>query len=266
MEEPNFVAGKEVLNFNSAVEAIIGRSCIIDYGIIQKVVAGGIVNVSLAVAKTKQDIVCMTCVLANIASNSLTLDIVPKEGDRVVVVYPRLYDSQMFTIPEEEEKIKEIIVNPDARGYSVVSGIAFLANQYKKAAHKNLIQFDSGKLTLKLAYNKNNDKNLVELTADDKGDIVLKNAVTTITMDKDGDYEIDNGKAKVSIDKDGNVVIDAMNGKLTLKNNKASLFDIMDSTLNTLNTTYKTQGSPYTHTTIPNQLSTEKTQLGQLMQ
>ena len=54
MREPNFISQEAGLNFNSTVEAIIKRSCIVDYGIVQEVVSDGVVNVSVAVSRTKQ--------------------------------------------------------------------------------------------------------------------------------------------------------------------------------------------------------------------
>ena len=142
MTEPNFLAQSEGLNFGSVVEAIIKRSCIIDFGIVQKVVAKGIVDVSVAVARTNQDMFCMTCVLANIASDSFTIDITPKKGDRVLVVYPRLFDTEMFTVPDGDNT--NLIINPNAKGYNLMSGIAILINQYKKASHKNLLTIADG--------------------------------------------------------------------------------------------------------------------------
>lgn len=261
MEQSDILLSGVAQTESDKLHRVIGNTFIVDYGIIKKVVADGIVQVEMLVTNNAESVTIINCVLASFASNSVTFNIKPEEGDKVIVLFPKSFSGDMFRAETEE-----VIISESSKGYSILGGIAILLNQYQKDLHKNIIDFSKGKLTLKLAYSKDDDKNFVEFTTDDKGNIVLKNDVTTITMDKDGAYEIDNGKAKISIDKNGNVVIDAMDGKLTLKNNKASLFDIMDSTLNTLNTTYKTQGSPYTHTTIPNQLSTEKTQLGQLMQ
>lgn len=187
MKDINFTAGKEGLDFISAVEAMIKRSCIIDYGIIQKVVAEGIVEVSLAVSKTKQDIILMTCVLANIASSSFTLEITPKVGDRVLVVYPRMYDDTMFNVPDSETDKTKIIVNERAKGYNLTSGIAILLNQCKTACHKNVIKVDNGTVTLKLGYDKQNDVN--KFVAEIKSDAsysVTQDGKSTLTVDKDG--------------------------------------------------------------------------------
>lgn len=202
MQEPNFISQEAGLNFNSVVEATIKRSCIIDYGIVQDIVADGVVNVSVAVSRTKQDMFCMTCVLANVASSAFTLNVKPKRGDRVLVVYPRIYNDEMFGVTEDERKNTEIKVDFEAKGYNLMSGIAILINQYKKAGHKNVVTVDEGNISAKL--------NKVE-----------------ITTTADGDITVANGKATINVDKNGNVSVDAQ-GKYTIKNGTTDLMKVID--------------------------------------
>ena len=163
MKDPNFIAQEAGLNFGSVVEAIIKRSCIVDYGIIQNVVADGVVDVSIAVSRTEQDMFCMTCVLANIASSAFTLNIKPKKGDRVLVVYPRIFDDDMFTVPDKEDDAIKPIINFDAKGYNLMSGIAILINQYKEASHKNLLTIDEDGY---FKFENRDNKTFVEFTKD----------------------------------------------------------------------------------------------------
>lgn len=186
MTEPNLIAGKECIDFNSVVENILKRSCIIDYGIVQDVPADGIIDVSVAVSDTDQNMFCMTCVLANIASSSLTINVKPNKGDRVLVVYPRLYDEDMFTVPDAEKDKLKIKVNPQARGYNLLSGIAILLNQFKTASHKNFIKIADGKVDIKLAYDKNEDKNYLTFSSDKDGAIAFGNDKCDVKIDKDG--------------------------------------------------------------------------------
>lgn len=223
MEDANLLVQEECLNLGTVIEAIIKRSCIIDYGIVQKVVAEGVVDVSVAVAKTEQDIVCMTCVLANIASSSLTVNVVPHVGDRVLVVYPRMYDDKMFAVPDGDTK-QNTIVNPVAKGYNLMSGIAILMNQYKKASHENVITVEDGKINAKL--------NKVEVVTTADGDITLKNP-----------------NATVSIDKNGNVSINAK-GKYTFKNDTTDLLSVI-SNLNSILKTLSTTGSETAQSVSP---------------
>lgn len=199
MADINFTAGSEGLDFVSAVEAIIKRSCIIDYGIVQKVRDGvkGIVDVSLAVAKTRQDMTIMTCVLANIASSSFTVDIEPNVGDRVLVVYPRYYDEKMFTLSKVATKNTDIIVNERAKGYNLTTGIAILMNQYREDTHNNFLHVENGTVELKLAFK--DDANLFNLTVSEDGEVTCSSNDITMTTNKDNEYTFTTGEEGVSL-------------------------------------------------------------------
>lgn len=190
MTEPNFISQEEGLNFNTMIEAIIKHSCIVDFGIVEDVVADGIVNVAVAVSRTPQDMQCMTCVLANIASTSMTLKIVPHVGDRVLVLYPRIYNDKMFDVKADEEKDTKLIIDMDAKGYNLMSGIAILINQYKEAGHKNLITIDE-------------DGYFSYINSDNKTKIEVKSTGLSIEDNNgckivsDADYVTINGKLKV---------------------------------------------------------------------
>lgn len=207
MAERNLMAGEGTLDFITVIESVIKRSCIIDFGIIQNVVSGGVVDVSVAVSTTEQNMYCMTCVLANIASSSLTVDVKPNVGDRVLVIYPRLYDDNMFTVPDKDEDKQKIIVNRQARGYNLCSGIAILINQYKVNSHKNLIKVEDGSLTVQLGYDKDNDKHTLTFSTDADGAVNFANEKASVSIDKDGAVNLNlaDEKASVSIDKDGAV-------------------------------------------------------------
>lgn len=213
MGSPNFVSGREGLNLSSAIEAMIKRSCIIDYGIIQNVVADGVVDVSVAVSKTEQDMIGMTCVLANIASANFTLKIVPKKGDRVLVIYPRIFNDTMFKVEGDETKDTKIIVDKDAKGYNLTSGIAVLLNQYKSSGHKNVVTIDEGgtftfvndKATVSLnsdgyfSYEQTEDENNTKFSFSDSGFLVQDKEGNKIESKKEGNdnYVILNGHLKV---------------------------------------------------------------------
>ena len=232
MKEPNFITQEAGLNFGTVVEAILKRSCIIDYGTIQDVVADGVVDVAVSVARTEQDMLCMTCVLANIASSAFTLNIKPKKGDKVLVVYPRIYDEKMFNVDDSDEGLKPI-VNFNAKGYNLMSGIAILVNQYKEASHKNVITVDEGNVTVALGYSEDDDKNLLNISTDADGAVTLSSEKYSVAVDADGylDYKnTDDGKTQLTFtssgmtiqDKNGCKVVSSsegitINGKLKVK-------------------------------------------------
>lgn len=186
MDTPNFVSGNQGLDFNTAIESVIRRSCIIDFGIIQSVPATGIVEVAVAVKRTKQSMMYLTCVLANMAGASFAVNVIPKPGDRVLVVYPKLYDRKMFTITGNETQDKETILNENADGYNAMSGIALLCNQFKVGKHTNYITVDNGAITIK------NSKATVtvadngNITIDTQGKYTIKNNVTDLKDVLDG--------------------------------------------------------------------------------
>ena len=213
MNSSDFVAGREGVGLSSAIEAMIKRSCIIDYGIIQNVVADGVVDVSVAVSKTQQDMIIMTCVLANIASANFTLKIVPKKGDRVLVIYPRIFNDTMFKVEGDETKDTKIIIDKDAKGYNLASGIAVLLNQYKSSGHKNVLTIDEGgtftfvnaKATVSLnsdgyiSYEQTENGNNTKFSFSDGGFLMQDKEGNKIESKKEGtdNYVILNGHLKV---------------------------------------------------------------------
>lgn len=260
-KQGNFFIEATSQNLSSVLHRVIGNTFIVEYGIIKAIPSEGVVTVEMSVAEKEKDIIITDCVLASFSSSSVTVRIEPNIDDKVIVLFPRKFHNDMFQADKNETIISDV-----GTGYNLFSGIAILLNQYQEATHKNYIDIVNGTLTLKLAYNEDDDKNLFELNINEEGAISFKNDVTSVSIDAEGNYEIDNGKSKISVDKDGNVKIDAMSGKISIKNNSASLFDILDGMLQTLNTSLATAGSPASHTVVPQQFSQQSTQLGQLME
>lgn len=254
----------EAVNANliTAIQAMINRSCIIDYGVIKKVRAKGVVDIAVSVADSNEDIKYITCVLANVASSSFTLNVVPNEGDKVLVLYTRKYLPDMFDLSK-----KDIILDGNARGYNLFSGIAILCNQYKISGHNNVLTIENGTMDLKLAYSENDKKNKVLMSVnadgelhyesnenfsidiDKNGAVNLKQNKVKIDINKDSEITIDNGKATVKIDKSGNVELNAQ-GKYTIKNNISDLKSVIDGLAQELENLV-TVGSPATQSTSP---------------
>ena len=176
--------GASSANFMTAVQAMISRSCIVDFGVIQKADKKGIVEVAVSVADSSEDIKYITCVLANTASSSVTVNIKPNVGDKVIVLYPRRFDSKMFSTDN-----KDVIVNKNARGYNLFSGIALLCNQYKVNSHKNLITLEDGTVTIQLVYNEDDDKNKVIASINSDGELAYSsNENFNLNVNKDGEF------------------------------------------------------------------------------
>ena len=254
--------GASSANFMTAVQAMISRSCIVDFGVIQKADKKGIVEVAVSVADSSEDIKYITCVLANTASSSVTVNIKPNVGDKVIVLYPRRFDSKMFSTDN-----KDVIVNKNARGYNLFSGIALLCNQYKVNSHKNLITLEDGTVTIQLVYNEDDDKNKVIASINSDGELVYSsNENFNLNVNKDGSFElasnnvqittnsndevsITNGKATVKIDSSGNVTVET-SGKYKFKNNTTDLKSVIDGLAKEVENLI-TVGSPATQSTSP---------------
>ena len=254
--------GASSANFMTAVQAMISRSCIVDFGVIQKADKKGIVEVAVSVADSSEDIKYITCVLANTASSSVTVNIKPNVGDKVIVLYPRRFDSKMFSADN-----KDVIVNKNARGYNLFSGIALLCNQYKVNSHKNLITLEDGTTTIQLVYNEDDDKNKVIASINSDGELAYSsNENFNLNVNKDGSFElasnnvqittnsndevsITNGKATVKIDSSGNVTVET-SGKYKFKNNTTDLKSVIDGLAKEVENLI-TIGSPATQSTSP---------------
>lgn len=254
--------GASSANFMTAVQTMISRSCIVDFGVIQKADKKGIVEVAVSVADSSEDIKYITCVLANIASSSVTVNVKPNVGDKVIVLYPRRFDSKMFSTDN-----KDVIVNKNARGYNLFSGIALLCNQYKVNSHKNLITLEDGTVTIQLVYNEDDDKNKVIASINSDGELAYSsNENFNLNVNKDGSFElasnnvqittnsndevsIKNGKATVKIDSSGNVTVET-SGKYKFKNNTTDLKSVIDGLAKEVENLI-TVGSPATQSTSP---------------
>ena len=254
--------GASSANFMTAVQTMISRSCIVDFGVIQKADKKGIVEVAVSVADSSEDIKYITCVLANTASSSVTVNVKPNVGDKVIVLYPRRFDSKMFSTDN-----KDVIVNKNARGYNLFSGIALLCNQYKVNSHKNLITLEDGTVTIQLVYNEDDDKNKVIASINSDGELAYSsNENFNLNVNKDGSFElasnnvqittnsndevsIKNGKATVKIDSSGNVTVET-SGKYKFKNNTTDLKSVIDGLAKEVENLI-TVGSPATQSTSP---------------
>ena len=240
---------------------VIGTTFIVEYGIIKKIPATGIVTVEMAVADSADDIIITNCVLASFASSSVTVNIKPNIDDKVIVLFPRRFAGKMFN-PETNEPV----ITDCGNGYTIMGGIAILLNQYQETYHKNYIDISDGCITLKMAYSEDDDKNLFTFESNVDGELTLVSNNVQITTNKDSEFTlvsnnvqiaankdseitVTNGKATITVDKDGNVTIDAQ-GKYKIKNGTTDLKQVVDGLATELEN-LTTVGSPATQATSP---------------
>lgn len=182
-----------------AIRGMIDGKYILNYGIVEEVMADGIVMVSPSVITKKSEYIAVPCVLGTIASDAFSLNIVPKEKDKVMVFYPRLYDHKMFTKESEGT-----IINASDIGYSPYTGIAFLMNQYQTKQHKNYITVKNGAMEAHLCYDEENS---------DEGNDIHNLTFKTL---EDGSFESHHAYSKddeafqtnTSVSADGNISVE----------------------------------------------------------
>ena len=160
---------------SDVIHKVIGNTCIVEFGIIKEVLADGVVSVEMSVADKASDIIICTCTYVNLASSSFTLNIKPNVNDKVLVLFPRKYNVDMFN-PDN----KEAILSECSDGYSFTCGMALPVNQFQPAHHKNVLDISDGKLDIKLVSDK------LTLTTDEDGYFSLASNGCTIVSSDDG--------------------------------------------------------------------------------
>lgn len=158
---------------SDAIRMLISRTLIVEWGTIKEVIGdGSVVTVLLSVTDRPENTAVVTCVLINPCSKSFSVNIVPKAGDKVLVLSPRFYDNSMFQVSDNTE----VIVNESQFGYNKLSCLAILYNQFNTNYHKNYIKVDDGDITI--------DNTKAKIQVDKDGNV---------SIDTEGKYTIKNG-------------------------------------------------------------------------
>lgn len=211
MADKNTFLESTAQSFSDTLHRVIGNTFIVEYGIVKAIPAEGVVTVEMSVAEKASEIIITDCVLASLASSSFSVRIEPNIDDKVIVLFPRKFNNDMFQQDKNEPIIKDA-----STGYNVLSGIAILLNQYQENTHKNFLDISNGVLTLKLAYSENDDKNLFTFTTDENGGFVLSNNKADISLDKDGAYSFSANNYSLNINKDSEVTVSMNNASLNI--------------------------------------------------
>ena len=191
---------------SEAINNIIKRTLIVEWGTVKEVLGdGSVVDVQLSVTDKAESMTVVTCVLISPCSQNFAINVIPAVGDTVLVLSPRHYDSSMFEVSEN----KEVVVNSTAKGYSNLTCLAILYNQFSDTYKNSITVTDEGALTLSIQ-NKANitlDKDgylSYTNTADNKTKLVYTSSSVTIQ---------DNNKCSIVSSSEGIVI----NGKLKIK-------------------------------------------------
>lgn len=149
---------------SDAVQQILRRTCIVDFGVITEVLGENVVKVGIAVADSVEDVQIIVCTLISPCSATMALNIEPSVGDKVLILFPRHFSSSMFEITEGDPAP---IIDNACQSYSRLGGLAILMNQFDYEKHKNSINIsvsgileysvgDTNKITLDLSDQENN--------------------------------------------------------------------------------------------------------------
>lgn len=239
---------------------VLRSNYIVEFGIIKEVLDDE--RVTVTTSATKDEIVILDCILANVASSSVAVKVKPNINDKVIVFFPKSFSNRMFSVEQTEP-----VISQGVSGYCVNGGIAFLMNQFNADSYGNTVTAEEGKLDVKLAHD--GDKNNFSLEIDDTGAVkVSVSDKTTIEIKDDGEVSIDNGKASVTVDSSGNVQVET-SGKFKFKNNSTDLKSVIDGLAKELEN-LTTTGSPSAQATSPASKATitawRSTKLNMLME
>lgn len=162
------------------IKSFINNTFLIDFGVIKEVLEtdgkfNGIVRVAVSVAKSVNDVAVLTCPLAVFATGTFGVKTVPKVDDKVIVLYPRRYVSEMFS-----EKNNDFLICNNSTGYNMYAGIAFLANQFRKEKYTDFFEVTDEGMKLTFGYDTEND-------ACDSAIQIGKNGTLSVAKYSDGE-------------------------------------------------------------------------------
>lgn len=171
----DFLMKTQTATFSNAVKAIIGRSCLIEFGIIKNIIADGVVKVAVSVAKDASDTRILPCVLVSPCASSFAINIVPKIDDKVLVFFPRRFNADMFSTNEND-----IITDANGEGFTPFTGLAILYNQFR-SDYKNKLTVDNGDITVATEKASIHIDTSGNVTVDAKsGKVNIKNTITDL--------------------------------------------------------------------------------------
>ena len=136
MDDKGLISKALSTSQSASIKGIVNRTLIVDWGTIKKVVAKGVVEVLLAVTDKPENTAVVTCTLLSPCAKSIAIDIEPQVGDKVLVLSPRRFDVDMFTLSDDTE----VIERPNFTGYNNLACVAILYNQFRPASYATNIK------------------------------------------------------------------------------------------------------------------------------
>lgn len=190
---------------SEAIQQVIKRTCIVDFGVITEVLGENVVKVGIAVANSIEDVQILTCTLLSPCSASIALNVEPSVGDKVLILSPRHFNPAMFEVTKEDPAP---IIDDTCQGYTRMAGLAILMNQFNYDSYKQSINISAdGVLSVRLPYGEDS-ANILTAQTDDEGKMSLD-----IAKDSDGD---DADLVTLSVDQEGNADLTLQQGDVSV--------------------------------------------------
>lgn len=144
-----------------AIRNLINRTLIIEWGTVEEVIDDNTVDVLISVAERPENVTLVTCTLISPCSKAMAFRIKPAKGDKVLVLSPRHFDMDMFTVSDKAETI----IDEDMRGYNKMSCLGILYNRFDDITYTSFAEFTDSGFTIK-------DSNGCEIKSDSEGIVI----------------------------------------------------------------------------------------------
>lgn len=177
---------------SDAVQQILRRTCIVDFGVITEILGENVVKVGIAVADSVEDVQIIVCTLISPCSASIALNIEPSVGDKVLVFFPRHFSPSMFEVTDDPAPI----IDNACQSYSRLGGLAVLMNQFNYDKHKKSINISvAGTLEYSVG---DTNKITFDLSDQDSNKITISDS-NGCTFETSSEGTVINGKLKITV-------------------------------------------------------------------
>lgn len=178
---------------SDAIQQVLRRTCIVDFGVITEVLGENVVKVGIAVADSVEDVQIIVCTLISPCSATVALNIEPSIGDKVLIFFPRHFSSSMFEVTESDPAP---IIDSACQSYSRLGGLAVLMNQFDYDKHKKSINISvAGTLEYSVG---DTNKITLDLSDQDSNKITISDS-NGCTFETSSEGTVINGKLKIKV-------------------------------------------------------------------
>lgn len=211
------LAGAILQNESDVYGRIVRSFFIVQYGVITEV-NGDLVKVIPCVVDDKNKVIEFYCPLLSLTSSNITVKVQAKEGDKVILFFPKTHSSDMFSNEQ-----KGVVVKKFVNSYSANGCFAVLCGRPSEQRDENFLNIDDKEFALKVK-----DDRTVSVKVKDTEVVIDENKVnakvnnTEVVIDENkvnvkvGNTEVVIDDSKVSVKIGANEVINANGSSVSL--------------------------------------------------